>query len=136
MHLKQGRVMIGPSHGSGHYPAATVVQHKTKLVFQDFKIQKSNLEFRNSRFQDFKISRFENPILNYRCISRFLSSIQLYFKIFDLFQDFKISRFQDFKISRFQDLEPRLNQAIVYFKILIYFKISRFQDFKISRFWI
>ena len=47
----------------------------------------------------------------------------MYFKIFDLFQDFKN--------SRFQDPESSLAHAMVYFKIVMYFKISRFRDFKI-----
>ena len=76
------------------------------------------------RFQDFKISKFQDFLIDIFC-----------FKIsrFQKFQDFlidilcfKISRFQDFKISRFpyRHLLPQDS------------KISRLQDFKISFFEI
>ena len=69
--------------------------------------RREGADVRMSRFQDFKMSRFQGV--------QGLQGSQ----DFQHFQDFQ--DFQDFKISRFQD-----------FKIFKIFKISRFQDFKIS----
>ena len=83
----------------------------------------------------------------------------MYFKIFDLFQDFKISRawiqfnsrgalfqdcdgFQDFKISRFQDLnliqdckgllfqDFEFNSRFQDFDMILFQDFALFQDFK------